>query len=112
MTNLLDQGLGSLRQAILNANAHLGADVISFKSSVTGTIKLTTGQLSITDPVQINGPGAGLLAVSGNNQSRILQITKSNIAVSISGLTFTKGNPGIAFGGAIVKRRRRHLHQP
>jgi parallel beta-helix repeat protein len=104
VTNVLDHGVGSLRQAILNANAHPGSDVISFKSNVVGTIKLTTGQLTVTDPVQIEGPGASALAVSGNNQSRILQITKPGIAVSISGLTFTKGNPGINFGGAIVNK--------
>jgi hypothetical protein len=102
VSNLLDHGAGSLRQAILNANAHAGSDVISFKSNVVGTITLTSGQLTVTDPVQINGPGASSLTISGNNKSRILQITKPNIAVSISGLTFTKGNPGIAFGGAIV----------
>ena len=61
VTNLADAGMGSLRQAVLNANANPGADVIDF--AATGTIALTSGQLAINDGVAINGPGAGLLSV-------------------------------------------------
>ncbi len=38
-----DAGAGSLRQAILDANAASGPDTITFQSGVTGTITLTTG---------------------------------------------------------------------
>ena len=41
--NLNDSGAGSLRQAILSANAHAGADIIDF--NVAGTIRLTSGAL-------------------------------------------------------------------
>src|SRR5262249_7607843 len=41
VTNLLDSGAGSLRQAVLDANAHAGANVIRFKDGLHGTIKLT-----------------------------------------------------------------------
>src|SRR5262245_44814708 len=47
--NLADGGLGSLRQAVLNANTNPGLDVIVFAPAARGTIGLTTGQLSITD---------------------------------------------------------------
>src|SRR5438128_274607 len=50
VSNLLDGGNGSLRKAILDANAHAGADVINF--SVAGTILLTSGALpTITGPL-------------------------------------------------------------
>src|SRR5262249_9746130 len=66
--NLADSGAGSLRQAILDANALPGADVIDFAPEARdGTIVLTSGQLSITDDLQIDGPGADRLAVSGND---------------------------------------------
>src|SRR5688500_15389342 len=69
--NLADSGLGSLRQAIFDANAQMGADVIAFAPAArVGAIALTGGQLSITDHLTIDGPGADLLAVSGNGHSR------------------------------------------
>ena len=55
--NLNNSGAGSLRQAILNANAHVGVDIIDF--NVAGTITLTTGALpAITDKVVIDGSTA------------------------------------------------------
>src|SRR5262245_53914178 len=80
--NLADSGPGSLRQAILDANALSGADDIAFASGLQGTITLATGQLDITDDLEINGPGAGLLAVSGSDQSRVFHIA-GGVSVSI-----------------------------
>ena len=58
VTNLNDSGPGSLRQAILSANANSpAADTINFQAGLTGTITLTSGELAITDSVTINGPG-------------------------------------------------------
>jgi len=55
--NLDNGGAGSLRQALLDANANPGADTIQF--DVTGTIQLTTGALpAITGQVDIDGSTA------------------------------------------------------
>jgi parallel beta-helix repeat protein len=52
--NLDDSGAGSLRQAMLDANANVGADVIDF--DIAGTILLTSGDLpTLTDQVSIEG---------------------------------------------------------
>src|SRR6516164_6372353 len=75
--NLADGGPGSLRQVVLDANTNPGADVIQFTPGLRGTIALTSGQLSIADDLWINGPGAGRLAVSGNDASRVFQINGS-----------------------------------
>src|SRR5262245_25065669 len=69
--NLADNGAGSLRQAILDANTLPGADVIDFAPDLSGTIGLTSGQLDISDILTIDGPDATMLAVSGTDASRV-----------------------------------------
>src|SRR5438309_798575 len=71
VTNVADSnvsGSGTLRRAILDANAHSGADRVLFASGVSGTIHLssTLGSLTIADPLEILGPGADQLAVHGD----------------------------------------------
>jgi hypothetical protein len=98
VTNTNDSGGGSLRQAILDANATPGADQVTFQSTLSGQITLT-GQLpNVTDSVNVTGPGAGQLTVSGNNNSRIFYLDPSvhGTPVTISGLTLTAGKPSPA----------------
>src|SRR5262245_61522139 len=75
VTNNNDAGPGSLRQAVLDANTLPGADTITFAANVTGTITLLTGELVIMQPLTITGPGANVLAISGNNASRIFNVS-------------------------------------
>ncbi len=100
VSNLNDSGAGSLRQAIEDANAAAGADTVTFQAGLTGTITLTTGQLDITDSVDIQGPGAAVISVSGNNASRVFYLYNNAalIDVTISGLTITQGNASIGAG--------------
>jgi Calx-beta domain-containing protein/pre-peptidase/VCBS repeat protein len=74
VTNTNDSGPGSLRQAILNANANQGVDTISFQiGTVSKTIMPLTALPEITDPVVIDGttqPGfAGTPLIELNGQS-------------------------------------------
>jgi hypothetical protein len=96
VTNLLDTGPGTLRAAVSAANANPGADVINF--ATTGTIALTSGQLDVTDSLDIEGPGAKQLAVSGNGASRVFDIS-AGVTVTIAGMTMTDG---LANGSAPV----------
>ena len=100
VTNLNDSGTGSLRQAIIDANAAAGSDVITFQAGLTGTIALTTGQLSISDAVDIQGPGQAIITVSGSNSSRVfyLYAKATTIDVSISGLSIMQGAANIGGG--------------
>ncbi|MBW4525891.1 MAG: DUF4347 domain-containing protein [Phormidium tanganyikae FI6-MK23] len=104
--NTTDNGEGSLRQAILNANAIAGTDTITFAGSTftnatPDTITLTTGQLAIASDLTITGTGANLLTLSGNNASRVFSISSGN--VNLSGMTIANGNAGsgTTFGGGI-----------
>jgi hypothetical protein len=105
VTNLNDSGTGSLRQAITDANNAAGPDVVTFQTGVTGTITLTSGQLYISDSVDIQGPGQAVVTVNGNNASRVFYVYYSDglIDVTISGLTITGGlatkGAGIADAG-------------
>ena len=84
VTNNLDSGAGSLRADIAAAKS---GDTIVFAPSLDGkTITLTSGELSITTGVTIQGPGASQLTVSGNNGYRVFEVNSSQPVV-LSGLT-------------------------
>jgi hypothetical protein len=102
VTNLNDAGAGSLRDAIVQANGAAGADVITFQAGLTGTITLTTGQLYIEDSVDIQGPGAANLTISGNSSSRVFYLYDSSatLDVRIADLTITDGADSV--GGGII----------
>ncbi|MCP5108607.1 MAG: choice-of-anchor D domain-containing protein, partial [bacterium] len=90
--NTNDSGAGSLRQAVIDAAA---GNEIDF--AVSGTITLTTGEISIAQNLTITGPGADRLTISGNNSSRIFNISAGT--VNISGLTIFNGSNGASGGG-------------
>jgi parallel beta-helix repeat protein/predicted outer membrane repeat protein len=104
VSNLNDAGPGSLRQAVADAEAATGPDVVQFQAGLTGTITLTTGEIGIKDSVDIQGPGTSVISVSGNDASRIFYLYNSSNpapSVSISGLTLTHGKASKGDGGAI-----------
>src|SRR5215218_2688790 len=87
----------TLREAI---NAAQTTDHITFRSNLRGTIGLAGAELLISKGVIIDGPGAGELAVSGQNLSRVLLIS-GGASVTISALTITGGNAIPNAGGGI-----------
>src|SRR5258708_21560999 len=72
VTNTNDSGAGSLRQATADA---MPGDTINF--AATGVITLTNGELLVTNDLTVLGPGATNLAVSGNNSSRVLEVSST-----------------------------------
>lgn len=101
----------TVRDAVTDSNATGVADTITFKSGLTGTIRLTQGALVITggNDLTIEGPGAGVIAVSGDADDSgdpsagdtYLFGIQSLGQTEFSGLTLTEGvsNGG---GGAIA----------
>jgi hypothetical protein len=106
--NLGDAGSGSgnsgdLRYCIAHADSTTGDNIIDIPA--IGTITLSGTQLELNntsgDPnqtIEIDGPRADLLSVSGNNASRVFQID-AGVTASISGLTITGGDA--ASGGGL-----------
>jgi len=98
--NTNDSGAGSLREAITNVCT---GGTINFDAALNGqTITLTSGELAISKNLTINGPGANLLTISGNNASRIFNI-QTGMTAAISGLTVSNGNSA-SDGGGIVNQ--------
>ena len=57
VTNTADSGGGSLRQAVLDANASAGPDVVAFAGAgASGVIALTTGEIAILEDLTILAP--------------------------------------------------------
>jgi ELWxxDGT repeat protein len=107
VTNTNDSGPGSLRHVIANAN---NGAVITFASNVTDTIKLTSGEISINKNLTINGPGADVLAIGGNNSSRVFNINIYKVAITINNLTLANGKAVSDNGGAIYNRSNLSLN--
>jgi len=112
VTNTLDSGPGTLRQAITDANANAGLDTIDFHVGGGGIRKIspTSALPDITDPVILNGttqtPYAGTPLVQidaqvnitvGGNTIRGLSFTSPN---GIPGATLTfNGGSGSTIAG-------------
>lgn len=106
VANLNDAGPGSLRAALQAATNN---SRISFATGLSGVIILTSGELMVaTSNLTIAGPGAMVLAVSGNNTSRVFNVTAGS--ATISGLAIRDGQArglsagGDGFGGGVYNR--------
>src|SRR4051812_49164804 len=94
--NTLDSGAGSLRDAITKAK---DGDTIVFDSNLSGqTITLTSDELAIKKSLDIEGPGADKLAVSGSDKYRAFDISEG-LTVKIAGLTVAHGRTSSGQGG-------------
>jgi hypothetical protein len=98
VTSAADDGSsGTLRAVIASASS---GDTIAFDPSLKGqTITLASGELAITKNLDIEGPGADKLSVSGNAASRVFDLS-SGASLTIADLTITNGLAD--HGGAIL----------
>jgi hypothetical protein len=79
VTSLGDSGAGTLRQALITAEGNGEADVIQF--TVNGTITLLSTLPAISTDVEIEGPGALLLAISGGGSVRVFRIEGGTVGI-------------------------------
>ena len=82
-----DSGAGSLRAEI---TAAMSSDTIVFAPNVH--LITLTHELAINKSLDIEGPGANLLTITGNKASRVFDISgAATTTVTIAGLTITDG---------------------
>lgn len=102
VTSIADSGAGTLRQAIVDANATTGHDTINFAFNHPATILLTSTELVITNPVAINGNTIHPITIDGNDSHRVFNIQATTI---LNYLNITRGrtipNVGTQDGAAI-----------
>jgi hypothetical protein len=98
VTNLNDSGVGSLRYELAQAQ---NGDVITFAKGLQGTITLTSGEFQVAHSVTVQGPGANLLSVSGDDTSRVFEIL-GGASAFVTGLTVTGGVANPEGSGSLV----------
>ncbi len=93
---------GTLKYVVANVAADA---VVTFAPNVHGkTITFTSaggGTLGFSKNVTIWGPGASLVAVSGNDKLRVFANSTSTVAITLHGLTIRNGNATGSNGGAL-----------
>jgi uncharacterized repeat protein (TIGR01451 family)/CSLREA domain-containing protein len=97
----------SLREAVQAANTNAavdscvagsaGLDILTFNLPANSTITLINGQLTLSEPVFIDGSGAPNLIISGNNASKVFSFSAP---ASLLNLTVADGRAN-GSGGAI-----------
>jgi predicted outer membrane repeat protein len=96
VTNANDGGAGSLRSALAAAGSGdtIIFDAGTFPAGHGTAIALTSGRLTITHNLTIQGPGAGGVTISDSSDSvfNVTGTSSAPITVSISGLTIANGN--------------------
>jgi hypothetical protein len=103
VTTNADAGAGSLRQALIDV---CDGGTINFAPALNGQTITLASELVVDKNVTINGPGADVLTIGGNNTFRLVNVTLPAAGTAtIQGLSFTGGraNPSGAGtnGGAI-----------
>jgi hypothetical protein len=99
VSSVLDSGApgdGSLRGEILAAQS---GDTINFDRSLAGQTITLSSELAIAKSLDIEGPGADQLTISGNNASRVFDIS-AGATVTLAGVTIASG---VANGSAPVR---------
>ena len=93
-----EAGVCTLRAAIDEANALSGGSTIAFNLILPTTITLTTNtELAISGDVTISGPTTGVLAIDGNHETRVFDITTG--AVRMTNLIIQNGRVEASSGG-------------
>jgi len=91
VTNAQDDGAGSLRDAVNQANNQHGG-VITFQDGFSGTVALASPLPPIFVDLQVVGPGPRVVTISGGSQSRLFFIQAGT--ASVSGIGIADGLAG------------------
>ena len=95
VVSVADSGVGTLRDAITQADANTG-NSYAINFSVTGTIQLTSPLPDLSNNIALNGPGASDLTVQRDSSPSTplfsVFMVDSGVIEIISGITISGGN--------------------
>ena len=89
VTSAADDGSSGTLRSLIGA-ASPGSTIVFDHRLVGQTITLKSGALELTKNLDIEGPGASQLTISGNSASRVFDVS-SGATVTIAGLTIANG---------------------
>ncbi len=98
VTNTNDSGAGSLRQAVLDANATTAADDIVFSVATPATITLASG-FTVSNPLTITGPGARMLSITASGTGYRFCLVNNGATLTMTDATIHGFNGGGNNGG-------------
>ncbi len=98
VTNLQDDGSGSLRWAIDDAPPK---STISFDASLRGNITLSSADLNIAKDLTIRGPGAGMISINSDKSGYFVNVLR-RVTVTISDLTFIGSKTSNSTVGGVI----------
>jgi len=96
VTSNADSGPGTLRQALLNANANPSHDTIEFGGAFSGVITLTSPLPVISHPIHINPQLNCYIPLATHS---LVEVSGSLAGASASGLVFTSTASGSTVAG-------------
>ena len=97
VSTLADAGAGSLRAAVLTADAGKHSDKFTIDIAVSGTIDLQSPLPHLTHAIAVQGPGANRLTVeraAGASFDEAIVYVEFGQTASLSGLTIANGDHG------------------
>lgn len=106
-----NDGVLSLREAIIAANAHAGADTVELAAGTytlsidgAGEDLCATGDLDVSQDLAIHGAGQTATIIDANQIDRVLDVVSSGAGLTVQGLTIQNGktpNSEASDGGGI-----------
>jgi len=100
VTNCLDSGNGSLRQAVQTGAP---GDPIDLTQLTCGQISLTTGRIDVNRDLLIQGPGPDVLAIDGTHTDRIFN-QNGPYQLALYGLKLQHGYSNTFGGGCVYSK--------
>jgi hypothetical protein len=108
VTSNASSGIGTLAQAIIDANANPGADIIEFNLPAGSLVITLSGSLPIiTDEVVINGYSQSG-AAQGSIAGRTILVQVDGNALGGNADIFTIGSPNVTISGLAITRATRY----
>lgn len=96
VTNLNNDGPGSLREVVFNASS---GSTVHFAAGLAGGTIVVGSPISILQSVTIEGPASGGIRISGGGATTVFQLVSGSPTVTLRNLTIVGADGGMPFDG-------------